>query len=236
VKKATFFILLIFISEIWTVGSEDIKKNCVCVPHSVFCPNVPSSKLGYYATAAACLAPLGLVALSAPLLAFAGFTAGGIAGGSAGAWLMSLYGGNVAAGSLVAILQSWGAAGVGASAWAGAGGILATCLAIFFPKLFKKYSVKCEGSTDFVCFFDENYTGTGGFGEDGKPGKLSERYPYGKKVSVMEMFGLHDECDVQVNPDDKSSNEKTGDGAPEPGTSAAGAEAGKIGGAAATSN
>ncbi|CAG8781440.1 13949_t:CDS:1, partial [Cetraspora pellucida] len=42
-----------------------------------------------------------------------GFGSGGIAAGSIAAWIMSLNGGATAAGSLVAILQSVGAAGLG---------------------------------------------------------------------------------------------------------------------------
>lgn len=209
-KKALFFILLIVISEISSVGSEPPKKNCVCVPMKTFCPEVPISKFKYYATTAACLVPLGLVAASAPLLAVAGFTSAGIAGGSLGAWLMSLYGGNVAAGSLVAILQSWGAAGVGAGAWASAGGMVATCLGIFFPSLFKKYNSlpDCKTSTDYVCFFKEDYDGSAGFlTEEPSASKAStpfERYPDGKSVSHEELFGsaLKDECEILTKPGD----------------------------------
>ncbi|KAH7280016.1 hypothetical protein KP509_37G048300 [Ceratopteris richardii] len=43
---------------------------------------------------------------------FAGFTTAGIAAGSLGATLMSTYGGAVPAGSLCAVLQSIGAAGL----------------------------------------------------------------------------------------------------------------------------
>lgn len=45
-------------------------------------------------------------------IAAAGFSEGGIVIGSAATNLMSVYGGRVAAGSLCAVLQSWGAAGV----------------------------------------------------------------------------------------------------------------------------
>jgi hypothetical protein len=53
-----------------------------------------------------------------------GFGEAGIAAGSIAAWMMSLHRGTVAAGSLVAILQSVGAAGLGI------GGILASSLGI----------------------------------------------------------------------------------------------------------
>ena len=51
-------------------------------------------------------------------LAAAGFTAAGITVGSLAAGMMSLYGGAVAAGSIVAVLQSIGAAGMGSVATA----------------------------------------------------------------------------------------------------------------------
>ena len=56
----------------------------------------------------------GILALVTAVLALPiiGFTAIGIKAGSLAAWIMSLYGGNVTAGSLVAILQSAGAAGL----------------------------------------------------------------------------------------------------------------------------
>ena len=47
-----------------------------------------------------------------------GYTATGIAGGSIAAWMMSLYGGAVTKGSVVAVLQSIGAAGMGSVATA----------------------------------------------------------------------------------------------------------------------
>ena len=52
-----------------------------------------------------------------------GFTGAGIAGGSVGAWMMSLYGGAVTSGSIVAVLQSIGAAGMSPVATAIAGAI-----------------------------------------------------------------------------------------------------------------
>lgn len=48
----------------------------------------------------------------------AGFGAGGIVAGSAASWFMGTYGGTVAAGSLCAVAQSIGAAGLGTAAWA----------------------------------------------------------------------------------------------------------------------
>ena len=53
------------------------------------------------------------VAATPVVLGAAGFTAAGVAAGSFGAWMMSLSGGSVAAGGLVATLQSVGAAGLG---------------------------------------------------------------------------------------------------------------------------
>ncbi|GBB89202.1 hypothetical protein RclHR1_01590007 [Rhizophagus clarus] len=62
---------------------------------------------------------IGLVgALVAPVILSAiiyglGFGAEGIAAGSFGAWFMSLYGGTIARGSIISVLQSTGAAGLG---------------------------------------------------------------------------------------------------------------------------
>jgi len=69
------------------------------------------------------LAGIGLTAVAAvygvPWLAGAlGFTTAGIAAGSIAAWMMSLYGGTVAAGSVVAVMQSIGVIGMGAVATA----------------------------------------------------------------------------------------------------------------------
>ena len=56
-------------------------------------------------------------------LAGLGFTTAGITGGSIAAWMMSLYGGSVLTGSVVAVLQSIGAAGMGSVATAAIGTI-----------------------------------------------------------------------------------------------------------------
>jgi len=59
-------------------------------------------------------AGIGAAVFGAPVaLAAAGFTTAGITGGSIAAWMMSLYGGAVLSGSVVAVLQSIGAAGMG---------------------------------------------------------------------------------------------------------------------------
>lgn len=87
--------------------------------------------------------------VSAPLvIAAAGFGSGGIVAGSFAAWFMSTYGGAVSAGSLCALLQSAGAAGLAASTTAGIGaagtgasfGILSGIVAII--KKFKKRNVR----------------------------------------------------------------------------------------------
>ncbi|KAF9406239.1 hypothetical protein BGZ76_006391, partial [Entomortierella beljakovae] len=65
-----------------------------------------------------CMA-LGAVTLpiSVPLIvASAGFGSGGIVAGTTAAWYMSTYGGVVASGSSLAVLQSIGAVGLGATA------------------------------------------------------------------------------------------------------------------------
>jgi hypothetical protein len=73
-----------------------------------------------FVTGIAGAAAIGLVgAIIAPFILSAiiyalGFGVGGIAAESFGAWFMSLYGGTIARGSLVSILQSIGAAGLGA--------------------------------------------------------------------------------------------------------------------------
>lgn len=73
-------------------------------------PTVTKAVIG---TTAALVAPVAVVGV----VGVAGFGAAGVAAGSAAAWLMSLSGGTVAAGSTVAVLQSVGAAGLGGAAW-----------------------------------------------------------------------------------------------------------------------
>ncbi|GBB89205.1 hypothetical protein RclHR1_01590010 [Rhizophagus clarus] len=89
---------------------------------------------------------IGLVALVAPFILSAiinalGFTAEGVLAGSFGAWFMSLYKGIIARGSLVSILQSIGAAGLGALGIilsSGFGAAIVILLgAIYAPKLAK---------------------------------------------------------------------------------------------------
>ena len=67
-------------------------------------------------------APIAVVALTGPALGVVGFGADGILKGSYAASIMSWYGGNVAAGSACAVMQSVGAAGVGSTAYAAAAG------------------------------------------------------------------------------------------------------------------
>jgi len=57
------------------------------------------------------------------LVAALGFSTVGITASSIAAWMMSLYGGTVATGSVVAVLQSIGAAGMGSVATAIVGAI-----------------------------------------------------------------------------------------------------------------
>ena len=70
--------------------------------------------IGAGAAAGAAVAVFGLPFVVAHL----GYTATGIVGGSIAAWMMSLYGGVVTKGSVVAVLQSIGAAGMGSVATA----------------------------------------------------------------------------------------------------------------------
>ncbi|XP_071140046.1 interferon alpha-inducible protein 27-like protein 1 [Mytilus edulis] len=81
---------------------------------------------------ASCMAVVGVggLVLGAAILPLLGFTSTGIAAGSWAAWMMSLYGGSVPAGSLFAILQSTGAAGV---SWGSFGGISGFCAALTAP-------------------------------------------------------------------------------------------------------
>ena len=117
-----------------------------------------------------------------------------------GAWLMSMYGGKVVAGSMVALLQSWGAAGVGAGVWVAAGTMVTSCLAIYFPSLLSKYGSEpgCDTSSDFVCFFNDDYHGTAGYAQR-NPHKAIVQYPEGKKVTVEEFYNtdLFKECSLQ---------------------------------------
>lgn len=75
------------------------------------------------ATKIGVVAASGIAAVAATpvVLGAAGFTAAGVAAGSFGAWMMSLSGGSVAAGGLVATLQSVGAAGLGTAGTAAVG-------------------------------------------------------------------------------------------------------------------
>ncbi|XP_064599513.1 uncharacterized protein LOC135466043 isoform X1 [Liolophura sinensis] len=110
-------------------------------------PPDPSS-VGRYALIGLASVGVGIAAIvSAPfVIAAAGFGSGGIGAGSFAAWFMSTYGGAVSAGSLCALLQSAGAAGLAASTTAGIGaagtgaffGILSGIVAI--NKKFKKKS------------------------------------------------------------------------------------------------
>ena len=64
-----------------------------------------------------------MAVFAAPVVVGAlGFSAAGIQAGSAGAWMMSLYGGSVPAAGVVATLQSFGAAGMGIVGTVVAGG------------------------------------------------------------------------------------------------------------------
>ena len=69
-----------------------------------------------YYSCAAVLVPAGVVGGTAALAAL-GFTPTGVVAGSFAAWWMSWYGGNVAAGGVLAALQSTGA--TGGSYWFG---------------------------------------------------------------------------------------------------------------------
>jgi len=60
------------------------------------------------------------------VIAGLGFAPAGILGGNIAAWMMSLYGGTVLSGSIVAVLQSIGAVGMGSVATAIVGAIGAT--------------------------------------------------------------------------------------------------------------
>ena len=79
---------------------------CVCV---LFIFSWKLAGIGAGAAAGAAAAVFGLPFVVTGL----GYTATGIAGGSTAAWMMSLYGGTVPSGSVVAVLQSIGAAGMG---------------------------------------------------------------------------------------------------------------------------
>ncbi|CEP07779.1 hypothetical protein [Parasitella parasitica] len=77
-------------------------------------PKITFQKIGIALLAALGGAVLGFIAAPAMLfigLGLLGFTVAGVALGSIAAWIMSLYGGTIATGSLVSILQSMGALG-----------------------------------------------------------------------------------------------------------------------------
>ncbi|CAG8554190.1 4259_t:CDS:2, partial [Cetraspora pellucida] len=87
-----------------------------------------------------------------------GFGSGGIAAGSFAAWMMSLNGGATAAGSLVAILQSVGAAGLGVTGTLIPSTTGATLLGILSPLTTKKLDENPEKLAqldNFVKIYDE---------------------------------------------------------------------------------
>lgn len=80
---------------------EKNKKNNLEIYTKLFCGAILGAVIGYI------MAPF-MIFIGLTLL---GFTAIGVVFGSIGAWIMSLYGGTIASGSLVSILQSMGALG-----------------------------------------------------------------------------------------------------------------------------
>ncbi|XP_047668236.1 interferon alpha-inducible protein 27-like protein 2A [Tachysurus fulvidraco] len=101
------------------------------------------------ATAGVAAGTVGTVVLAPAVLGLVGFTAGGITAGSIAAGMMSsaavANGGAVAAGSLVAVLQSVGAAGFTAATTAGVastGGIIGAVLWRKSPRDWKFFSTR----------------------------------------------------------------------------------------------
>ncbi|CAG8805776.1 4680_t:CDS:1 [Dentiscutata erythropus] len=111
----------------------------------------PKATIGALTVGGAVLGPLGFVGL----VGAAGFGSGGIAAGSLAAWMMSLQGGATAAGSLVAILQSIGAAGLGMTGTL----ITSTAGATVLGALAMKLNENPEGLAqldNFVKIYDQN--------------------------------------------------------------------------------
>ncbi|XP_069122071.1 uncharacterized protein [Argopecten irradians] len=87
--------------------------NCFCWPDAALAAGAGAAAV----VAAPVVVPAALGAV--------GFSAAGTAAGSAGAALMSTYGGSIAAGSAVSVMQSVGAAGIGVAGKAVAGTVAA---------------------------------------------------------------------------------------------------------------
>ncbi|VDI00533.1 Hypothetical predicted protein, partial [Mytilus galloprovincialis] len=109
----------------------DSQKSVIlmCFLLLIFSPVVGGGPISW----ASCMAVIGVggLVLGSAILPLLGFTSTGIAAGSWAAWMMSLYGGTIPAGSLFAILQSTGAAGVSWSSFSGISGFCAALTAIF---------------------------------------------------------------------------------------------------------
>ncbi|CAG8611546.1 13131_t:CDS:1 [Acaulospora morrowiae] len=120
-------------------------------------------------TGGALLGPFAITGAVAAL----GFGQAGIVAGSTATWMMSLYRGYVTAGSLVSILQSVGAAGLGAGGVIAAnlgGGVLGGAVASAISSILESNSdelreletfltIRCENDAHTTMVLDINFTG-----------------------------------------------------------------------------
>ncbi|CAG8481278.1 18060_t:CDS:2 [Acaulospora morrowiae] len=105
-------------------------------------------------TGGALLGPFAITGVVAAL----GFGQAGIAAGSTAAWMMSLYRGYVAAGSLVSILQSVGAAGLGGAVASAISSILESN-SDELRELGTFLNIRCENNAHTTVVLEINITG-----------------------------------------------------------------------------
>ncbi|RIB20526.1 hypothetical protein C2G38_2035188 [Gigaspora rosea] len=115
----------------------------------------PKAVIGVSTVGGIILGPIAFIGL----VGAAGFGSTGIAAGSLAAWMMSLQGGATAAGSLVAVLQSIGAAGLGMTGTLATGAAGASILNGLSALFTKKLNENPEGLVqleNFVKIYDQN--------------------------------------------------------------------------------
>ncbi|RIB04134.1 hypothetical protein C2G38_707955 [Gigaspora rosea] len=115
----------------------------------------PKAVIGVSTVGGIVLGPIAFIGL----VGAAGFGSTGIAAGSLAAWMMSLQGGATAAGSLVAVLQSIGAAGLGMTGTLVTSSAGASALGSLSALITKKLNENPEGLVQlehFVKIYDQN--------------------------------------------------------------------------------
>ncbi|CAG8642334.1 11918_t:CDS:1 [Gigaspora margarita] len=120
-----------------------------------FVSDNPKAVIGVSAMGGILLGPFAFIGL----VGAAGFGSTGIAAGSLAAWMMSLQGGATVAGSLVAVLQSIGAAGLGMTgslATSAAGASILSGLSALFTKKLNENPEGLVQLEKFVKIYDQN--------------------------------------------------------------------------------